>query len=82
MATGSNCACKVVGVGGRGGLLIFGESNVRDMQSLEILDFQRFGYKNTKKLHFLVIPRGEGLDHRNWTYDWAFQLSGSGMGGI
>ena len=42
-------------------MLIFGESNVRDMQSLQILDFQRFGHKNTKKLHFLVIPRGRNL---------------------
>ena len=44
----------------------------------------RFGYKNSKKLHFLVIPRGKELDHRNWTYDdRAFeQLSGSEMGGI
>ena len=41
-----------------------------------------FGYKNSKKLHFLVIPRGKELDHRNWTYDRAFeQLSGSEMGG-
>ena len=37
--------------------MICGESNVRDMRSLQIL----FGYKNTKKLHFFVIPRG-----RNW----------------
>ena len=44
--------------------------------------FPRFGYKNTKKLHFLVIPRGKERDHRNWTYDRAFELlSGSGMGG-
>ena len=57
--TGSNCAYKVVGVGGGGGgggLLIFGEGNAKDMQSLQILDFERFGYKNTEKLYFLVIP--------------------------
>ena len=48
-------------LGGEGWLLIFGKSNVSDMQSLHMLDFQRFGYKNTKKLHFLVIPRGRNL---------------------
>ena len=61
---------------GRGG-------KCKDMQSLQILDFPRFGYKNTKKLQFLVIPRGKELDQRNWTYDRAFEmLSGSEMGGI
>ena len=64
--------------------MIFGEGNAKDMQSLQILDFERFGYKNTEKLYFLVIPRGKELhDHRNWTYERAFQqLSGSEMGGI
>ena len=75
--------CFGVG-GGGGGLLIFGDGiNAKDMQSLQILDFQRFGYKNTKKLPFLVIPRGKELDHRDWTYDRKFELlSGSEMGGI
>ena len=51
------------------------------MQSLQILDFERFGYKNTEKLYYLVISRGKELDHRNWTYDRAFQqLSGSEWG--
>ena len=65
-------------------MLIFGEGiNAKDMQSLQILDFQRFGYKNSKKLPFSVIPRGKELDHRDWTYDRKFELlSGSEMGGI
>ena len=66
--------CFGVG-GGGGGLLIFGAGiNGKDMQSLQILDFQRFGYKNTKKLPFLVISRGKELDHRDWTYDRKFEL--------
>ena len=57
--------------------------NTTDMQRLQILDFQRFGYKNTEKLHSLVILRGKERDHRNWTDDRAFELlSVSDMGGI
>ena len=75
----------MVGVGGEVGLLTFGEGNAKDMQSLLIIfTFPRFGYKNTiKRLHFLVIPRGKELDHRNCTYDRVFELlSGSEIGGI
>ena len=52
---------RCFGVGGGGGLLIFGDGiNAKDMQSLQILDFQRFGYKNTKKLPIVSYHEGEG----------------------